>query len=84
MCTGTRQDRHHNRGDGRLRRIIFTGGVGEDSPEIRSDTCDGLGWMAVAIDEVADGGVGGRGHGHFRPWGAAWDPCRPRRGGNWR
>ncbi len=38
--------------------LVFSGGVGENSPAIRSDTCDGLGWMAVAIDEVANSGVG--------------------------
>jgi acetate kinase len=37
--------------------LVFTGGVGENSATIRSDTCGGLGWMGVAIDEVANEGV---------------------------
>jgi acetate kinase len=34
--------------------VVFTGGVGENSPAIRSETCRGLAWMGVAIDEGAD------------------------------
>jgi acetate kinase len=38
--------------------LVFSGGVGENSPAIRADTCGGLGWMEVAIDEAANRGVG--------------------------
>jgi acetate kinase len=37
--------------------VVFTGGVGENSPAIRSETCRGLGWMGVAIDEGANNRV---------------------------
>lgn len=31
--------------------IVFTGGIGENSPEIRSRICDGLSWMGLQLDE---------------------------------
>lgn len=31
--------------------IVFTGGIGENSPEIRSRICEGLGWAGLALDE---------------------------------
>jgi acetate kinase len=31
--------------------LVFTGGVGENSAPIRSETCRGLAWMGVALDE---------------------------------
>ncbi len=31
--------------------IIFTGGIGENSPEIRSQICEGLNWMGLEIDQ---------------------------------
>jgi len=42
--------------------LVFTGGVGENSPEIRSRTAAGLNFLGVAVDESrnangsADGG----------------------------
>jgi acetate kinase len=35
---------------GGLDVLVFTGGVGENSPEIRSRAADGLGFLGVAID----------------------------------
>ena len=32
--------------------VIFTGGIGENSAEIRSRICDGLEWMGLKLDEV--------------------------------
>jgi acetate kinase len=37
--------------------LIFTAGVGENSPEIRSEACAGLRWLAVQIDEAANAAV---------------------------
>ena len=31
--------------------IVFTGGIGENSPEVRSQICDGLQWMGLDLDE---------------------------------
>jgi acetate kinase len=31
--------------------VVFTGGVGENAPEIRALICDGLGWMGLELDE---------------------------------
>ncbi|HVF92213.1 MAG TPA: acetate kinase [Blastocatellia bacterium] len=43
--------------------VIFTGGIGENSPEIRSRICEGLQWMGLHIDpernDRASGGVEG-------------------------
>lgn len=36
---------------GGLDGLIFSGGVGENSPQIRAACCDGLGFLDVAIDE---------------------------------
>jgi acetate kinase len=30
--------------------VIFTGGIGENSPDIRARVCDGLQWMGVRLD----------------------------------
>lgn len=32
--------------------IVFTGGIGENSPEVRSRICDGLQWLGLELDEV--------------------------------
>jgi len=37
---------------GGLDVLVFTGGVGENSPEVRSRTAGGLGFLGVAIDET--------------------------------
>jgi acetate kinase len=31
--------------------IVFTGGIGERSPEIRRRICDGLGWIGLRLDQ---------------------------------
>jgi acetate kinase len=30
--------------------LVFTGGIGENSAEIRARVCEGLGWMGVELD----------------------------------
>lgn len=39
---------------GGLDILVFTGGVGENSAEIRSRACGGLGFLGVAVDEEAN------------------------------
>lgn len=34
-----------------LDALVFTGGIGEGSPAIRSEACAGLGWLGVTLDE---------------------------------
>ncbi|MBC7796648.1 MAG: acetate kinase, partial [Pyrinomonadaceae bacterium] len=34
--------------------IIFTGGIGENSPEIRAMVCENLTWMGIEIDEQSN------------------------------
>jgi len=34
--------------------VIFTGGIGENSPEIRTRICNGLGWMGMVLDDDAN------------------------------
>ena len=31
--------------------IVFTGGIGENSPEVRARICDGLQWIGIELDE---------------------------------
>jgi acetate kinase len=31
--------------------IVFTGGIGENSPEVRSRVCEGLQWLGLELDE---------------------------------
>ncbi|HEX8747238.1 MAG TPA: acetate kinase, partial [Pyrinomonadaceae bacterium] len=31
--------------------IVFTGGIGENSPEVRALICDGLEWLGLELDE---------------------------------
>ena len=35
-----------------LDTLIFSGGIGEHSPEVRSDVCDGLGFLGIELDEI--------------------------------
>jgi len=43
--------------------IVFAGGIGENAPEVRAETCRGLEWAGVEIDDAANkrmvGGVEG-------------------------
>ncbi len=40
---------------GGLDVLVFTGGVGENSPEIRSRAAAGLGFLGAVVDESANG-----------------------------
>jgi acetate kinase len=40
--------------------VIFTGGVGENAPEIRARICDGLGWAGLEIDKDQNAQTVGR------------------------
>jgi acetate kinase len=33
-----------------LDTVVFSGGIGENSPEVRGRICDGLGFLGVEID----------------------------------
>ncbi len=37
---------------GGIDTLVFCGGIGENSREVRSGICEGLGWMGIAIDEA--------------------------------
>lgn len=37
--------------------IVFTGGIGENSPEIRARICEGLEWMGLQIDAERNSGI---------------------------
>ena len=37
--------------------IVFAGGIGENSPEIRARICANLDWLGIAIDEVKNAGA---------------------------
>lgn len=37
--------------------ISFTGGIGENDPELRRRVCDGLDWLGVELDEAANRNV---------------------------
>jgi acetate kinase len=30
--------------------LVFTGGIGENSPEVRARVCEGQGWMGLELD----------------------------------
>ncbi len=44
---------------GGLDVLAFTGGVGEHAPQIRARALDGLGFLGVALDELANDAAGG-------------------------
>jgi len=54
---------------GRLDAVVFTGGVGEASPVVRSRAVAGLGFLGLAVDEAAD--VASDGDGDVSASGAA-------------
>ena len=45
---------------GGLDALVFTGGIGENSAEIRERVCRGAGWLGVALDEQANRNGGPR------------------------
>ena len=41
---------------GGLDSLVFSGGIGENSPEIRARVCDGLGFLGFGLDPAANAG----------------------------
>jgi acetate kinase len=41
---------------GGLDRLIFTGGIGANAPEVRAKICDGLGYLAMVLDQTRNAG----------------------------
>ena len=41
---------------GGLDAIVFTGGIGENAPDIRARVCEGARWLGVELDEDANAG----------------------------
>ena len=39
---------------GGLDAVVFTGGIGENSPDVRASSCEGLQVLGIAIDETAN------------------------------
>jgi acetate kinase len=39
--------------------LVFTAGIGENSPEIRAAVCEGLGFLGIELDKVANSGARG-------------------------
>jgi len=35
-----------------LETLVFSGGIGENAPEVRSRICDGLGFLGIHLDEL--------------------------------
>jgi acetate kinase len=42
---------------GGIDALIFTGGVGEHTPEVRAGACAGFDWIGLALDEAANAGA---------------------------
>ena len=45
---------------GRLDALVFTGGIGENSTEVRSAVCSGLRHLGITVDERKNGSVTGK------------------------
>jgi acetate kinase len=39
---------------GGLDTLVFSGGIGENSPVVRARICGGLGFLGIALDEVTN------------------------------
>ncbi|MBK5243933.1 MAG: hypothetical protein JJE18_02720 [Eubacteriaceae bacterium] len=37
---------------GGLDTLVFSGGIGAHSPEVRNKICDGLGFLGIELDEI--------------------------------
>jgi len=40
--------------------LVFTAGIGENSPEIRKRICEASAWLGIALDDAANGKRGPR------------------------
>ena len=45
--------------------VVFAGGIGENSPEIRARICKGLEWAGLDVDEGLNSALVGRKEGKF-------------------
>src|SRR5947209_5897147 len=45
---------------GGLDALVFTAGIGENSPEIRKRVCQASAWLGIELDEAANAGIGPR------------------------
>jgi acetate kinase len=45
---------------GGLNKLVFSGGIGENSPEVRAEICDGLEFLGIEIDESTNQRNGGQ------------------------
>lgn len=55
--------------------VVFTGGIGENSPEVRARICHGLGWFGLELDARANAATAGGREGRISVEGArlaAW------------
>ena len=41
--------------------LVFTGGIGQNSPEVRSAAAEGLGFLGIAVDEATNSAIDGDG-----------------------
>jgi acetate kinase len=44
---------------GGARSVVFTGGIGENAPEVRAKVCEGLAWAGLELDEEANAAARG-------------------------
>ena len=44
---------------GGLEGLVFTGGIGANSPEVRSRVCRALSWLGVSVDQAANQAAAG-------------------------
>src|SRR5665647_883534 len=45
--------------------VILSGGIGENSPEVRRRICAGLEWMGIELDEAKNNSLAGGGEGRI-------------------
>jgi acetate kinase len=45
--------------------VLFSGGIGENSPEIRARICADLSWLGIAVDPERNGELTGGREGRF-------------------
>ncbi len=43
---------------GGLDAVVFTAGIGENSPEVRKLSCEGLGFLGLTVDDALNKGAG--------------------------
>ena len=53
--------------------IVFAGGIGENSPEVRRRICEGLDWLGITVDEMRNKTIADHGEGRFEREGSRVD-----------